>query len=55
MDLYDKMANFLIENNLENCTICKAIEITNNNECCENREWCRKGVAKFLRDNKVLE
>ena len=55
IDEYDKMAQFLFKNNLETCNICKAIDVTDDNECCEDREWCQKGIARYLRDNKVLE
>lgn len=54
MDQYDKMADFLIENNLDDCGFCKAIEMNGNNSCCDDKEWCRKGIAEYLRNKNVL-
>ena len=55
MDKYDKMAEFLVANNIDNCDFCKAIEITGNNNCCDNEKLCVRGIAKYLRDKKVLQ
>lgn len=54
MDEYDKMAEFLVENNMDDCTFCKAIEMNGSNNCCEDKEWCIKGIAEYLREKKIL-
>ena len=55
MDVYDKMAQFIVENNIERCEHCIAIEMYGNNDCCDHKEWCIKGIAAYLRRNRVLE
>lgn len=55
MDIYDKMAKFLVDNNISQCDYCIAIEIHGNNDCCDHEEWCIKGIAEYLRRRKVLE
>ena len=55
IDVYDKMAEFLVKNHLNNCDMCKAIDMNGNNSCCDNDKWCIDGTAAYLRDNKVLQ
>ncbi len=55
MDIYDKMAQFLVDNAIWQCEFCVAIEMHGNNDCCDYKEWCVKGIAEYLRRKKVLE
>lgn len=55
IDKYDKMADYLITNNLQDCERCDAIEMNGDNSCCDDEKWCRKGTAHYLRSHKVLE
>lgn len=56
MDVYDKMAEFIVKNHLDNCDMCKAVEMCEDNSCCNDGDsWCIKGIASYLRDKKVLE
>ena len=55
MDIYDKMAEFLVKNEMDKCDICEAIEMNGNNDCCDHKEWCVKGIAEHLRRKKVLD
>ena len=54
MDEYDKMAEFLVENNIDDCSFCKAIEMNGDNSCCDDNAWCKKGIAEYLREKKIL-
>ena len=55
MDIYDKMAEFLLGNNMDDCRFCSAIKMKGNNSCCDNEAWCKKGIAEYLRRKKVLQ
>ena len=55
MDAYDKMGEFLVKNNLDNCNFCKAIELNSDNSCCDDKKWCVKGIAAYLREHEILE
>ena len=57
-DIYDKMAEFIVKyTSDECCMMCNAIEMTGNNDCFTSVDniWCVKGVASYLREQKVLE
>ena len=55
MDVYDKMAEFLVRNNFDSCDICKAIDINGDNSCCDDIKWCIVGIAEYLREKEVLQ
>lgn len=54
-DKYHKMAEFVIQNSINECEFCKAIEMSGDNSCCDDKTWCLKGVAEYLREQKFLE
>ena len=47
MDAYDKMAQFLVDNAIWQCDFCVAIEMYGNNDCCDHKKWCVKGIAEY--------
>lgn len=54
-DKYHKMAEFVVQNSIDDCDFCKAIEMCGDNSCCDDKRWCVKGVAEYLRERKILE
>lgn len=52
---YYKMAEFVIQNTINECEFCKAIEMSGDNSCCDDKKWCVRGVAEYLKEQKFLE
>ena len=55
MDVYDKMAEFLVKKNFDSYDIFKAIDINGDNSCCDDIKWYIDGIAAYLREKEVLQ
>lgn len=51
---YLRMAEFMVAQNLYNCTLCSAISMNGEDTCCISDESCIRGIAKYLEEKNVL-